>query len=300
MKHLLCLIALSANLAYGQYTLKLNLEKGSTYSMKIASTLQFSSDGETGKIYMNATLTAFSSSKVVQVSDTGYELEVRYDSVHWTMKSPMGQLEFRSNDSLLEGTTHPGMARHPIKIFVLKNGAISKIGHPDSSGFAAMLKNFPMLDGIKKMMLMSHPKSKFDGQTMKQDLEKMTAIFPDNKVSLNGSWGSTIHPDSNMANSISNHYTLVDYHGGTATIKGHGETKLIKSPKQGISIVGNSDIEGQSESTVMVNAATGWVQQGEFSSGLKGQVQFHEPSAKQGENKTINFELKVHTSLSGY
>jgi Family of unknown function (DUF6263) len=299
MKHLVYLLALSANLAQGQYALKLNLEKGSTYYMKIVSSLQFTSEENGQKMSMNSTLSAFSGCKVVQVTDSSYELEVNYDSIHLTMKSPMGILDYQTNDSVQQGGMPMSRAHHPLKISILKNGAINSIGHPDSSGFAAMFKNFPMLEGIKKMMQMGHAKNGFNKQLMKENLEKMTAIFPDNKVALNQSWGATIHPDSNMANAVTNHYTLVDYQSGTATIKGHGESKMVKSQKQGLGMAGNSDIEGQSESTLRVNTTTGWVRQAEISSGLKGQLQLNDPSGKQG-NKNITFELTIRTSVSGY
>ena len=87
MKHIFFFVALSANFACAQqFTLALNLEKGSTYSVNINSTNHFIGEMDGRTMSMNSVMTGTMKFKVVKASATDYELEATYDTLHLTVK----------------------------------------------------------------------------------------------------------------------------------------------------------------------------------------------------------------------
>jgi hypothetical protein len=305
MKPLLFFVCIWAEVAYGQYSLELNLEKGNAYFLKITSIIQLSAESNGQKMSIASTITAYTKFKVVQASALGYDLEGNYDSMHMSVKTATSQLEYSSCGSCeqanMAGSAPGSMHSSPIKLTLLKNGAVSRIENPDSSGFSALLKQFPMAEGIKKMLMLGHFKNAFSGQAMKQNMEKVTALFPNKKVALNESWGTTIEADSTKPLRIQTSYQLVDYQSGFATIKGHSESKSSKPQKQVHGFGGlplNCDLDGVSESTIQVNAATGWIKQADIRNDLKGHLELTNSGQNQGKPLTI--QITSNTSISSY
>jgi uncharacterized protein DUF6263 len=303
MKYISLLLVLSANYTFGQYTLTLNLEKGNTYSLTVNSTNHFNGEMDGKKMTMIAAMTGTMKFKVMKVSAMDYELDASYDTLHVTMKSPMGNMEFSSGNSTDESNTAGSLnmmsSRH-FNITILKNGAISKIDSPDTSGFMNMMKNFPMAQGMKQMMMMGPMKKAFSRESMKENMEKLTAIFPNKKVALNETWGSVIKPDSASDNTVKTSYQLISYQSGIATIKGHTESKASSNQKQSsgfgfmmFPVV--YDLQGESESTIQVSTATGWVKEATIKNELKGNVKMNDPNNKQAKSGPIqmNGDVKI-------
>jgi hypothetical protein len=276
MKYLLALSVLIGNLAYGQYSLGLNLEKGHTYFLHIKTTMRLDGEMNGQKMGGSSTMTALAKFKVLRASDLEYELEASYDSVHLGIKSPMGSMEFSSNNGASDQDMPSGglnmMTQRHFNITLLKNGAVKKINNPDTAGISSLLKNIPMIEGIKKMLMMGQIKHSFNPQIMRENLEKLTALFPNKKVSLNEEWGNTIMPDSGTENRIKTNYRLVDYTSGLATIKGHSESILRSSQRNGNKMPMAFDLSGKSESTITVDASTGWIKESEIQRNLDGHI----------------------------
>ncbi|MFI5153856.1 MAG: DUF6263 family protein [Chitinophagales bacterium] len=302
MKYLVALLAFSciSVLAQGQYALALNLQKGNTYFLKINSTIDVNSEMNGEKMPVNSIMNAIARCKVVNASDMDYELEVSYDSMHLSIKSPMGYIEFGSGPSSSKVNMMPGpfggMMNQRMTVTVLKNGAVSKIKGPDTTGFSSMLKRYPQIDQLKKMLFMGHMKH-FDKEAMKKNLEMMTAIFPNKKVSLHEEWGASIQPDSIMNHSMKTSYQLVDYKGGLATIQGHSTSSSTGMQKQNNDFPGTYNLNGKTESTIVVDANTGWVKQAEIRNDLSGQIQLKDsPMVKGG--KTIPVQMAVVSRIT--
>jgi hypothetical protein len=191
-----------------------------------------------------------------------------------------------------------------VNITLLKNGAVSKIDNPDTTGFANMMKNFPMAQALKQMMMMGPVKKMFSRESMKENMEKFTAIFPNKKVNINDTWGSVIKPDSASDNTIKTNYQLISYQSGIAVIKGHTESKANSQQKQS----GGSgmmmmfpvvyDLDGESESTIQVSTATGWIKEASIKNELKGNIQMKNTSDKQAKPNPVQMNGTV--TISSY
>src|SRR5580658_1429678 len=96
MKYLLLVLIGFVNIAYGQYSLALNLEKGGTYYLNLNSTTHINGEFDGKKIEINARMNGKMKFTVLKVSATDYELEAGYDTIHFAINGPMGQMEFSS------------------------------------------------------------------------------------------------------------------------------------------------------------------------------------------------------------
>jgi len=306
MKYLLILLTLAVSNAEAQYSLALNLEKGNQYSFTIHSTNHFTGEMNGQKMAMISTMNGVMKFKVTKASGTEYELEASYDTLHITMKSPMGKMEFSSGNASGDNEEAAGplnmMTNKHFNITLLKNGSISKIETPDTVGFSSMMKNFPMLQGMKQMFMMGPMKQSFSKEAMKENMEKMTAIFPNKKVGINDTWGTEILPDSNMNHSVKITYQLVSYQGGIATIKGHRESIAKSSDKQApgfgmmMMFPVKYELDGESESVFQVDTRSGWIKDASIKENVKGHVQMQNPNDKEAKNTPIEMEGMVSIS----
>jgi hypothetical protein len=309
MKWLLLLSAFFYQTIYGQYSLELNLQKDNIYHLKINSSNQFSGEMEGHSVKGSYTIRGSMHFKVVEASAAGYQLDVAYDSIDIQMKGPMGKFEFNSADIDQAGSGYGNISEKQVRITLLKNGAISKIENKDTSGFMVRIKGNPMFAMLKQMMMMGGFKqsmgSKAMKDAMKENIEKITALYPDHKVKINESWVNEIRPDSAHTNWIKTTYQLISYQDGIARIKGHTETGASSSDKQPKSMFGTVigmsgfNITGQSESLIEINTNTGWIREASVKNDFKGNLKM---SGKQSPNQPESHLLQLNgdTNISGF
>ena len=305
MKQFLLLVALSGNLAYGQYSLGLHLDKGHVYLMHVSAKAKGSNEMEGKKMDFSAAMNGISRIRVLEAGEQEFTLEASYDTLHMTMMTPMGRSEFSTSPSLREmagGKADPMNLPH-LLITVSKNGSIKKIMNPDTTGgMLSILKNLPMLEAMKRMMMMrqtgsSGQQKKSNGhKAMKERMELITAVYPDKKVGLHEHWGHSFQADSVLDQMVSTDFELLAYGGGVATIRGHAESKKVSMPKKGPGFPVDLDIASKVESNFSVDAASGWIKSGDFSAETKGQVQIKDSKAPGGA-RNMPFQLTATISI---
>ncbi len=308
MKYLLSILFLGLQYVNGQYAISLNLKKGNTYFLNMQANISLNTEMNGQKTTISSTMDGMARFEVRDATDSGFVLDCTYDSMHMTVRSPMGKFEYSTDkaQAVKDGTVSAmnAMAMQHFTVTLLKNGAIKKIHHPDSSGMAGMsgmegmMKNFPGMDQMKKMMMMGHMRQGFSEKSMRENLERMTAIFPNKKVKLNEEWGYTIMPDSASDHMVKTVYRLVDYSGGIATIKGTSSSKANNSQKHNSMFPATYDFDGTSEMTFKVDASTGWIKEADLKKDLVGQVQMKSQSSGNNSNKTIPVQMKAVAKLS--
>jgi hypothetical protein len=292
MKYLITIVFLYTGMAYGQYTLGLNLVKGNTYIQNINASVTINTEMNGQKVTITSTMNGQSRSSLIRASADEYELESSFDSLHVAWQSPMGWMEFGS------GAQNP-MAHKHIDITLLKNGAIKNIHNPDTAGLAGILKFFPAADQLRKMLMMSgHMKHSFNAKELREKMQMLTAVYPDKPVKLNEEWGSTIKLDSESNGEIRTRYTLVNVSAGIATIKGNHSLKAAGTKKQGGRFSATYDINGTSESTFKTDIKTGWIVDADIRHHLTGFIQCKDSTLANGNNKRIPIDVSVVEKLS--
>jgi hypothetical protein len=262
--------------------------------MNSSFTLKTEMNGQ--KQAINSMMTGLAKFNVKDVTDSGVVLEASFDSLHITSRTPMGRFEFTSDNSGQEAAAMNAMANQHFSITLGKNGSVKKIHHPDTAGMSGMLNNFPGLDQIRRMLMMAgNMRRGDDPKKMKENLEKLTAIYPDKKVNLNEEWGSTI-TDSAGNHEIKTVYRLVSYQGGMATIKGTSTSKASGSGRQGEKMPGAYQLDGNSDMTFVVDALTGWIKEATIKRNLTGRLEMKD---KSNTTKTIPIQITIEAKLSG-
>jgi uncharacterized protein DUF6263 len=296
MKYILSILFLGLQFSQAQYALTFNPKKGSSYNLSMNSSFNLNTEMNGQKQTFNSMMTGIAKLDVKDVTDSGVVLEASFDSVHITSRTPMGKFEFTSDKSGQEAAAMNAMSKQHFTITLAKNGSVKKIHHPDTAGMSGMLSNFPGLDQIRKMLMMGNMRRGFNEKKMKENLEKITAIFPDKKVNLNEEWGYTITPDSNANHEIKTVYRLTSYQGGMATIKGTSTSKATGSEKQGGRMPANYQLDGNSEMTFTVDASTGWIKEATIKRNLTGHIEMKD---KSNASKTIPIQLTIEANLTG-
>jgi hypothetical protein len=292
MKYLITIVFLYTGMAYGQYSLGLNLEKGSSYIQNINASVTINTEMNGQKVTITSTMNGLSRSKLIRSSADEFELESSFDSLHVTWRSPMGWMEFGSG-------AQNSMANKHINITLLKNGSIKNIHNPDTAGLAGILKFFPAADQIRKMLMMSgHMKHSFNAKELREKMQMLTALYPDKPVKLNEEWGSTIKMDSASNGEIRTRYTLVDVSSGIATIKGNNSLKAAGTKKQGSRFSATYDINGTSESTFKADIKTGWIMEADIRHHLTGFIQCRDSTTANGTDKRIPIDVSIVEKLS--
>jgi hypothetical protein len=296
MKYILSLLFIGLQLSQAQYALVLNPKKGSSYYLNMNSSFNLNTEMNGQKQVFNSMMTGLAKFDVKDVTDSGVVLEASFDSMHITSRTPMGKFEFTSDKSAQEAAAMNAMANQHFTVTLGKNGSVKKIHHPDTSGMSGMMRNFPGLDQIRRMLMMGNMQRGFNEKKMKENLEKLTAVFPDKKVNLNEEWGYTIRPDSAADHEIKTVYRLVSYQGGLATIKGTSTSKASGSEKQGGKMPGSYQLDGNSDMTFTVDASTGWIKEAVIKRNLTGHIEMKDNS---NTSKTIPVQLTIEAKLSG-
>ena len=296
MKYILSILFIGLQFSQAQYSLSLNPKRGSSYNLNMNSSFTLSTEMNGQKQTFNSMMTGIAKFDVKEVTDSGVVLEASFDSVHVTSRTPMGKFEFTSDKSGQEAAAMNAMANQHFTITLAKNGSVKKIHHPDTAGMSGMLSNFPGLDQIRRMLMMGNMRRGFNEKKMKENLEKITAIFPDKKVNLNEEWGYTIRPDSMANHEIKTVYRLISYQGGLATIQGTSTSKASGLEKQGGKTPVNYQLDGNSAMTFVVDASTGWIKNATIKRNLTGHIEMKD---KSNATKTIPVQLTIEAKLSG-
>ena len=294
MKHIFFLLPLFSTLAFGQYKLALNLQTGSVYAVSIQSNTRFDGSVNGEKTVVSAMMTGVMRFRVTGATDSGYLFSVSCDSMKFSLKSPLGKMEFSSGDSSTEDGQVSEIAKKMsgahFTIMLLKNGAVHRFDHSDTSGMAAMMKHLPMAEMIKKFLMARTSGRTMSRQMMKENFEKYTTVFPDKKVSVNDTWGSEISMDTTGKKKIVTNYQLTGYGNGNgiATIKGHRESGSANADKQ-------QKMKSETESLMTFNSTTGWIHEGQIRTMITGEMGNHN---KSGINTP--FTVVTTTKLTGY
>jgi len=101
MQKVICLVALIlvTLLSHAQQTeLKLTLEKGKTYKQVTQSVATIVQEVGGQKMTITAGISGVMTFLVTGVSSSGYDMEVRYESLTMSMELPQGKMEFSSEN----------------------------------------------------------------------------------------------------------------------------------------------------------------------------------------------------------
>ena len=300
MKYIIILIFLSANIANAQYRLALNLEKGTTYFQHTTATLTINEDVNGQKIDINTTISGTMSFKVIDKSGSDFLLETAYTELGMTMKTPNGEISFSSkkpaDDKDVFSVLLRNMLNHAFTITIQPNGKIKEIKGIDSM-WNNIMTGLPEMDETKKTQILNQLKQSYGENSLRGNIEQITAIFPDAKVKINDVWENKVELKSTMVSLLTNHFKLVAYDKQFATIDDSANMKTTDAETQVNGLPAVYNLNGTTISKIKIDAKTGWVTEAEMRLHLKGTVDIKDNPQVPG-GLSIPMEMKSVSKVS--
>jgi len=276
MRYLLLLSILFTNFAEAQYRLALNLEKGNTYIQRSSADLTINQEINGQKMDIVSTISGIMGFKVVEKSASSYILETVYTELNMSMKTPNGEVSFSSTKPYDEKDIFSrllkNMIDHPFYINMQSTGKITEIKGIDSL-WTNIFSSFPELDADKKEQILAQLKQSYGENSLRGNIEQLTAIFPSQKVKINDQWQNSIELRTTMHATINNHFKLLDYNPSYFDIENHADTRTSDDTVQTNGMSATYKLAGPTDSRIKIDTKTGWIIEANTHMELKGTLQ---------------------------
>ena len=280
--------------------LELNLTKGETYTQQMASSMSILQTINGQEVKTNMSVHGKMTYKVIDIQNSVYEIEVRYESLALKMSMPGGTMEFSSekndaNDIL--STLLGVMKNKPFLVKMTKTGKVNEVKNIENL-FSDMFSKTPTLNEMQQQQIRQQLMQAYGEQAFKGNLEMCSAIFPDSTVTKGDKWVIKTKLESGMAANMETSYELKETEDTFYIIS--GISKIATADKDAY-IQSNGmplkyDMTGTMTSEIKINRKTGWVIESKTSQTIQGTAQIKDNPQMPGGMSipmTMNNEMTV-------
>ena len=280
--------------------LELNLTKGETYTQQMASSMSILQTINGQEVKTNMSVHGNMTYKVIDIQNSVYEIEVRYESLALKMSMPGGTMEFSSekndaNDIL--STLLGVMKNKPFLVKMTKTGKVKEVKNIENL-FSDMFSKTPTLNEMQQQQIRQQLMQAYGEQAFKGNLEMCSAIFPDSTVTKGDKWVIKTKLESGMAANMETSYELKETEDTFYIIS--GISKIVTADKDAY-IQSNGmplkyDMTGTMTSEIKINRKTGWVIESKTSQTIQGTAQIKDNPQMPGGMSipmTMNNEMTV-------
>jgi hypothetical protein len=266
--------------------LELNLSKGEIYYQNCTSDSTTAQNIKGEYSFMNTIINAKISFKVIDIQDSIYEMEVRYESLSMKMGLPNSVVEFSSeknDDKDIFSSILGAMKNKPFLVKMSKAGRVDEVKNIESL-FSNLFDKFPQLTIDQKQQLQKQMIQAYGEKAFKGNLEMVTAIFPDSKVSKGDGWVIKTQLESGMSANLETNYELEEINDQYWLIK--GDSKISTADKDAY-IQANGmplkyDLTGTMSSDIKITKKSGWIMEAKISQAITGNARIKDNSKVSG------------------
>ncbi|MFN8135687.1 MAG: DUF6263 family protein [Bacteroidales bacterium] len=255
-------------------TLKLNLEKGKTYTQKMTANTSMNQTIEGRQLDSKIQITGMMAYTVTDIQNEMYEMEVSYKNLGLSMSLPSGTQQWSSDnkdESDIMSTILGSMIDQPFGIKLTTSGRVIEVKNIEVL-FGHLFDKFPQLAQAQQEQLKAQLMKSYGEKAIKGNLEMCLAIFPDTPVTQGDTWKVNTRLESTMDARISTTYTFSDIQKSYYTISGVSDMKTVDSDTyfetNGMSI--KYVMAGSMISEIKVNPQTGWVNESAVEQKMSG------------------------------
>jgi len=298
---ILLFVFASAQLGFAQkHTLQLNLKTGDTFSQSYNADVAIvqSFNGQEMSIKMN--ISGTSSFKVLGYASSTYDMEVVYNRMKMSMAMPNMNMEYdseKTDENDIMSKVLGGIVNKPFALKMTKTGKIAEVSGVENL-FSGAFDNIE-LDEMQKKQILDQVMQSYGDKAFKGNLEMGTAIFPEGKVSKGDSWTINTRLESQMTADIVTVYTLTEVGSDYYLIAGKSEVKQIPSENttnlNGMEM--QYDISGTMTSTLKIDKATGWINDGDIRQELDIQLKIADNPQVPG-GMTIPMQMDTQMKIT--
>lgn len=276
---ILLIIAITSSQAQ-KSDLTLNLEKGKEYKQVTDSKATIIQDINGQKINMVMTIKGGMLFKVIETNPSGYDLEVKYESLSMTMEMPQGKMEFRDDKddkTDIFSTLLSKMVGKSFNVKMAKSGKIIEVKKIKSL-FESLFEDFSDIPDNKLKQLKAQLTKAYGAEAFKGNIEMVTAIFPDNPVNKGDKWTIKTNLESGMSGLVTTEYEYADIKSDYIMIRGES---VIETENKDAYIESNGmpmkyDMTGSMISEIKVDKETGWIIEANIIQDIKGDAYIKE------------------------
>ncbi|MEJ5994247.1 DUF6263 family protein [Pedobacter sp. Du54] len=243
-------------------TIELNLIKGETYRQNMVADMSIGQSAGGQEITIKMQISGKTAYKVLNIIDTVYDIEVRYESLAMKMDMPGGGMtidsEKENTDDVISKVL-AGMKKHPFQIKISKSGKVIEVKNIEYL-FSAF-NEFPDLPAAQKEQIKKQLSDSYGEKSFKNNLEISLSIFPSKPVSKGEHWVVKGKLESGMSAEMETTYELKeitsDYYLLTSIAKITSSNDNVFVERNGMQI--KSDLNGTTAAEIKIDKKTGWI-----------------------------------------
>ena len=252
--------------------LSLKLEKGKEYKQTSSMKTGIYQDVMGQKVNIDMTVNGTMTFLVKDINENVYDMEAKYGKLSIFMEMmPQYKMEMTSDNSPLL----KAMRDITLDVVMSKKGKVLEIKNIDELLENAIQKADQLLDEQREQMKTQITKA-FGDEALKNNIQTVTAIFPDEPVKKGDKWTKQTTVESDMPISFSTDYELIEATSDYALIKGFA---TVDTPNKDTYTETNGmqmklDLSGTIQSDIKIDVKTGWIIEALIKQEMKGEATF--------------------------
>lgn len=301
MKHLFTLLlGLLIVTAQAQQKLQLNLKEGQSYKQITINDASITQEIMGQSMEITLAVNSAMSFTVENANRDDYDMKVSFDNMKLSMGSLQGKVEFDSENPAEDDAFSQimsGVVGETFNVKMSKTGKVLEISGIEEMWDAAFSsQNIP---ATQRAQIMTQLNQTYGKESIKGNIEMVTAIFPEEKVSKGDQWTNEVSINSGMKGIAATTYTYEGMQDGKHLIGGAGS---ITTAEEGATINTNGmeltmDLNGTMESTISVDAASGWIVEATINQKIDGSAAMA-GNAQMPNGLTIPMKINNEMSIT--
>ncbi len=276
--------------------IELNLTKGQTYNQKMMVEMSIGQTVGEQQVDIKMTMDAKISYKVLNLLDSVYDLEVKYENLSMKMGLPTGDMTFSSekediNDMMSKMLS--SMKNNPFNIKMAKSGKVIEVKNIDK---LFNFDQFTQLTQAQKDQMKVQLAESYGEKNFRGNLESSMAIYPKNAVAKDDKWTINGKLENNVSANISTTYELKEVAPTYLLISGQSTINTLANKeveRNGLKMKYN--LQGTMTSEIKIDHQTGWIMEAITKQAMNGQTEV------QGDTKmTIPMSITSKITITDH
>lgn len=289
--------------------IKLQLEKGETYSMSTLAEMDITQQIMQQENKIHNVVAGNMEFEVQDFVDGQYKMKVTYTSLGMVMSMPATNTYIAvSTDSAKQNPASPlepifkkmfdSMIGKSFSLDMSQYGTVSNIQGMDVL-YNSMVEAFPELPQAAKEQIIAQAKKNFGAKALKGNIEMLTAIYPEKPVNVGEQWSSNIKMEAAMNSDIQATFALDETTADYLQIS--GKAKIEADPNSPYVDMNGMSMQyllnGEYSSSLKLDPETNWILSGEVSQQMSGDVNV-KPNAQLPEGMVMPMEIKSEMTVN--
>lgn len=284
-----------------QVTLALNLKKDSIYYLNTNATVNGEQIIQGTTQILKSSISGKISHKVISITDTLYEMEVRYKNLGMQMDVAGQSISFSTDkkDDMVS-TLIATIVDKPFLMTISKSGRIIVLKNLENL-FAGMFDNFPQLTEEQKVQLKTQFQESFGEKQFRSSFQDIFVIYPQQALSLNSKWvNDTELVATGLTVKTKMTFTLTDITNNGYKLS--GVATLSSDNNVGYNETGDGifmryiNATGTTTADVKIDKVTGWVVESKVVKKINGILQIKDGPKTPGGGQ---FPMSLTATILG-